>query len=122
MAEQETTVGTEQAQPNGSAGAKAPTKWAAVTQILAERGTAFTPTQIRDEMKSRFGLEIGLNTASTYKRDILRKQAGAKGKGTATPKPEAKKATPARKEPASRKVAARPAPPRAPAAGGGTSG
>jgi hypothetical protein len=79
---------TAQAQANGTA--KAPSKWAAVTQILAERGPSFTPTQIRDELKSRFGLEITLGTATTYKRDILRKQAEARGKATGQAPPRAK--------------------------------
>jgi hypothetical protein len=106
MAEPETRAGSAQAQANGTAKAQAPSKWAAVTQVLAERGEATTPTQIRDELKSRFHLDIGLNTASTYKRDILRKQAEVKGKGKpAKSKSAAKKGALAKKGATPKKAA-----------------
>jgi hypothetical protein len=116
MAEPETRAGSAQAQANGTAKAQAPSKWAAVTQVLAERGKATTPTQIRDELKSRFNLDIGLNTASTYKRDILRKQAEAKGKGKQARAKTAVKMAPLGKKPTAPKKATSVSPAPAPAA------
>jgi hypothetical protein len=100
-----------------------------VSKVLTDKGTGLSPTAISAEVKQRFNIDLGSNTAKSYKRDFLRKQAEARGerparkaapgKPAAAPrsqppaKPAATKASAAvakvRKKPAPVKKAARPA-------------
>src|SRR5947209_698225 len=60
-------------------------KMEAVRRALAQLGREAKPLQIKDYIKSEFGIEMGADHISTYKGDILKK-AGRRSKPGPKPK------------------------------------
>jgi len=76
------------------------TKMGAVRQALAKLGKDARPIEIRDFVKSTFGIEMSADHASTCKGEILRQQ-GVKAKAAPSKAATAKPATAVVKAPAS---------------------
>jgi hypothetical protein len=88
MAEQESSAGSVPQPAPGNM-----TLWQAVSEVLKDKGTDLTPMALSAEVKQRFGMNLGPNTAKSYKRDFISKQG--KGSKPAASNGAEKSATPA---------------------------
>jgi hypothetical protein len=76
--------------PGGTAKSDGMTKMEGVRRALAELGKDAKPLRIRDHLKQRFNIDISPDVVSTYKKELARRAAKAKG----TAKPKGKPAAP----------------------------
>jgi hypothetical protein len=83
------------AAPGGKANTNGMTKMEAVTILIAERGKAMKPVEIREVLKKRFGLDISVDVASSYKKTLARREREANGSTKPAPAPAAAKPAPA---------------------------
>jgi hypothetical protein len=82
--------------PAAEEGKEPISKMEAVRQALAQLGSKATPSQIREQVRNQYGMELGLNLVSAYKTSLAKRarRAAAKKK-TGAKAPAAPKAKPA---------------------------